>query len=93
MTVLEPNAFTATDNLSLSYCSVITEIDVEEEAWKSAKDPTQLPKVADNVLPPSYATLNQKKLPLLEPLLMSDKEISVSVIVIFLFNLLAQYVL
>lgn len=76
VTMLEPNAFTATDNLSLSYCSAITEIDVEEEAWKAVKDKNNLPK-PNNILPPSYAGLEST--PMLEPVIISNYEVQVGI--------------
>lgn len=74
VTMLEPNAFTATDNLSLSYCSAITQIDVEEEAWKSSKEPNAQ-KPTENVLPPEYTALKEGAGPLLEPLILADNEV------------------
>ena len=72
--MLEPNAFTATDNLSLSYCSAITEIDVEEEAWKASKDKANYQK-GKVVLPPPYAGLNSE--PLVEPMIIPDYDVQV----------------
>lgn len=72
VTMLEPNAFTATDNLSLSYCSAITEIDVEEEAWKAAKDKANYQK-GDVVLPPQNASL--KSSPKVEPMIIPDYDV------------------
>jgi len=77
VTMLEPNAFIATDNLSLSYCTSITGVDVEEEAWKLTKEPsspTSKPK-AESILPPSYANLDVGSSPLLEPLIIPDNEL------------------
>ena len=72
--MLEPNAFTATDNLSLSYCSAITGIDVEEEAWKAAKDKSNYQK-GDVSLPPTYAGL--KADPLVQPIIIPDYDVQV----------------
>lgn len=74
VTLLEPNAFTATDNLSLSYLSSITQIDVEEEAWKQAKEPNAA-RSSESVLPPEYASLNKASNTLLEPLILLDNEV------------------
>jgi len=72
MTVIEKNAFSATDNHSLSYCSTITACDVEEEAFKRVQDPESYNAQnynAETEVPPYYASLNQKSSTLLEPLL------------------------
>jgi len=73
--IIETIAFTATDNHSLSYCSSITEGDVEEEAFKHAQDPASQTQNGETVLPPNYAMLD--KTPLLEPLLILDNEVAV----------------
>ena len=74
VTMLEPNAFTATDNLSLSYCSAITEIDVEEEALKAVKDKNNYQK-GDTALPPESAHLKSK--PLIGPMIVPDYDVTV----------------
>ena len=74
VTMLEPNAFTATDNLSLSYCSAITEIDVEEEALKAIKDKTNYQK-GNIALPPESACLKSK--PLIGPIILPDYDVQV----------------
>ena len=78
VTALEPNAFSAVDNLSLSYCTTITGMDVEEEAWKQSKDPNNKTR-SENIFPPSYANLNVETSPLLEPLILPDNELQVRI--------------
>eukprot|EP00111_Clytia_hemisphaerica_P006162 TCONS_00017832-protein len=72
VTMLEPNAFTATDNLSLSYCSAITEVDVEEEAWKAMKDKNNYQK-GNVTLPPNFAGLKSK--PSVEQIIIPDYDV------------------
>lgn len=74
VTMLEPNAFTATDNLSLSYCSAITEIDVEEEALKAVKDKNNYQK-GNIALPPDSASLKSK--PKIAPIIVPDYDVEV----------------
>ncbi|XP_047142254.1 clustered mitochondria protein homolog isoform X1 [Hydra vulgaris] len=76
-TMIEPNAFNAIDNLSLSYCSAITEIDIEEEALKNFKEPNSVNsvKVTSDILPPQWATLENGESPLLEPLVIKSNDV------------------
>ena len=90
ITMLEPNAFNATDNLSLSYCSAITEIDIEEEALKNLKEANSA-KSATDLLPPSWATLENGESPLLGPLVIQNNDAQVSMKGFLFVFLIYQY--